>query len=92
MLGAAMKDTAHDTAPTVEQILIEGYRRMSAGEKLARVADLNETVMQLAAARIRQQYGSTITERELRLRLASLWLDRDTMRRVFHWDPEERGY
>ncbi len=37
------------------------------------------------------QRGS-IPERELRLRLASLWLDRETMIRVFHWDPEPEGY
>jgi hypothetical protein len=45
----------------------------------------------VALARIRKQRGS-IPERELRLRLASLWLDRETMIRVFRWDPEREGY
>ncbi len=81
-----------DTAPGAEAVLVEGYRRMSAAEKLRRVADLNEAILDLAAARIRGQYGQDVPERELRLRLASLWLDRDTMRRVFGWDPEEKGY
>jgi len=82
----------NDTAPAAEAVLVEGYRRMSAGEKLRRVVDLNEAILDLAAARIRGQYGPDVPERELRLRLASLWLDRDTMRRVFDWDPEEKGY
>jgi len=33
-----------------------------------------------------------LSERELRLRLAALWLDRETMIEVFAWDPEEMGY
>ena len=43
-----------------------------------------------AVVRIRQRHPEA-TEEEVRLRLASLWFDRETMIRVFHWDPEERG-
>ena len=81
-----------DTPPEIEQILIEGYRRMSLAEKLQRVCDLNHMVETMAAARIRQQYGPDLPERELRLRLAALRLDRETMIEVFGWDPEEKGY
>jgi hypothetical protein len=81
---------ANDTHPTAEAVLIAGYRRMSPAEKLQRVQALNETVLQFAAARVKQEHPG-ITERELRLRLASLWLDRDTMIRVFDWDPERHG-
>lgn len=70
--------------------MVEAYRRMSPAEKFARIQALNEGVLQLAAARIRQQY-SPATEQELRLRLAALWLDDETMRRVFDWDPVVRG-
>ena len=45
----------------------------------------------MAAMRIRQQYGE-MSERELQLRLGALWLDRETMIRVFDWDPKEKGY
>ena len=80
-----------DTPPHIRKILIEGYRRMSPQEKLARVREMTHAVQQLALARIRQKYGD-IPEYEQRLRLASLWLDRETMRRVFQWDPQEKGY
>ena len=70
--------------------MVEACRRMTPAEKYARVQAMNEGVLQLAAARIRQQYQST-SERELRLRVAALWLDDETMRRVFDWDPEVHG-
>ena len=60
-------------------------------EKMKRVSELNKAVQQLAISRIRKQYGE-IPERELKLRLASLWLDRDTMIHVFNWDPHKEGY
>jgi len=87
-----MNAIPNDTAGAAEELLVEGYSRMGAIDKLRRVEDLNEAVLQLAAARIRQQYGSHISERELRLRLASLWIPRETMQRVFDWDPELEGY
>lgn len=80
-----------DTSPQIQKIVIAGYRQMSPQEKLKRVSELTKAVQQLALARIRQQYGE-IPEREQRLRLASLWLDRETMLRVFNWDPSVEGY
>lgn len=80
-----------DTSPEVKKILIEGFRKMSPQHKMQCVAELNKTVQQLALARIQKQYGE-LPEREKRLRLASLWLDRDTMIRVFNWDPKQKGY
>jgi hypothetical protein len=79
-----------DTHPKIEAMMLEAYRRMTPAQKIARVQALNETVLQMAAARLKKQYGE-MSERELRLRLASLWLDRATMIRVFHWDPEQHG-
>lgn len=80
-----------DTPPHIQKILIEGYRRMSPQQKLKLVSDMTRAVQQLALARIRKQYGA-LPERELRLRLAALWLDRETMIRVFGWDPRVEGY
>ncbi|HEX9669273.1 MAG TPA: hypothetical protein VGC93_07280 [Thermoanaerobaculia bacterium] len=85
------RSPARDTAPEVEAILLEGYRRMSPAEKLGRVLDLNRAVEELARARLRKQYGPDLSEREERLRLAALHLDRETMIRVFDWDPEVHG-
>jgi hypothetical protein len=85
------KTQLSDTHPRIKKILIEGYRRMTPQQKLQCVSDMTKTVQQMALARIRKQYGD-ISEHEMRLRLASLWLDRKTMIRVFHWDPEQEGY
>ena len=63
---------------------------MSPAEKLQRVAELNAAVLELAAAGIRRRHGA-VAEEELRLRLAALWLDRETMVRAFGWDPREHG-
>jgi len=83
--------TIDDTPAEIQKLLIEGYRRMSPQQKLERVSELTKAVQQLARARIRKQYGN-ISEREQQLRLAALWLDRDTMIKVFNWDPQREGY
>ena len=80
-----------DTPPHIQEILIAGYRSMSPQKKLKQVSELTKAVQQLALARISQQYGK-ISEQEQRLRLASLWLDRETMIQVFNWDPSVKGY
>ena len=80
-----------DTSPDAERFLIEGYRRMTPAQRLARVFSLNRTLERLQRARITEQYGE-MTEREMRLRLASLRLGRETMVKVFGWDPDEKGW
>ena len=79
-----------DTHPTIQRMLLDGYRRMTPAEKLRRVEELNELALQLAAARVKRERPG-IDDRELRLRLASLWLDRDSMIRAFGWDPDLHG-
>lgn len=80
-----------DTSPEAERVLIEGYRAMTPAQKLQRVVALNRTLETLATARLHAQYGE-MTNRELRLRLAALRLDREVMVSVFGWDPEKQGY
>ena len=87
-----MSNRLSDTPPEIEEILLAGYRRMTPAQKLERVMDLNRAAQEMALARIRTTYGPTLSEREERLRLAALWLDRETMIRVFGWDPEVQGY
>lgn len=87
-----MKPLSPDTPAEIEQRLVEEYRRMSPGQRLMMALEMNRAVELLAAARIKAQYGPDLPERELRLRLAALRLDRDTMVRVFGWDPEVKGY
>ena len=87
-----MRSQSADTPPEVEDVVLEGYRRMSSVEKLRRVWELNRMARAMAAARIRTQYGPSISDRELCLRLAALRLDRGIMIEVFGWDPEQKGY
>ncbi len=87
-----MMPSVSDTPPAVERLLIEGYRTMLPHERLERVVSLNRALDRLGRARLRARYGADLSERELRLRLAALRLDRETMVKVFDWDPRERGY
>jgi hypothetical protein len=80
-----------DTSKEAEQILIEGYRSMSATKKLQQVSVLTLMVQRLALARIRAQYGPMNEDVE-KLRLAALWIPRETMIKLFGWDPEIKGY
>ena len=59
--------------------------------KKRQVDELTKAVQQLALTRILEQYGD-ISEREQQLRLAALWLPRETMVNLFQWDPEVKGY
>lgn len=87
-----MKTQSLDTPPEVEEIVLERYRQMSPLERLRQVFELNYMAQSLAEMRIRAQYGPDLSEREIRLRLAALWLDRETMIEAFGWDPEVEGY
>ena len=80
-----------DTSLTAEQILIQGYRVMPPWKKLRQVSSLTQTVQQMALARIQKKYGQA-GEQELKKRLASLWLPRETMIRLFSWDPMVEGW
>jgi hypothetical protein len=88
----AMRTLSPDTPPEIEQRLIEEYRRMSPGQRLMMAMEMNRAVREMAAARIRARYGPDLPARELRLRLAALSIDRETMVRAFGWDPEIEGY
>ncbi len=76
-----------DTHPAIAKMLVEGYRRMSPAEKLARCGDLSASVRQLAAARIRAEHPRA-DEREVQLRVASLLYPADLLRRAVGWEPD----
>jgi hypothetical protein len=80
---------SRDTRPEVVGVLLEGYRRMTPAQKLARVADLSTASRQMAAARIRREHPGA-DDTEIDKRVAALVLGRETMLRVFGWDPERR--
>jgi hypothetical protein len=54
-----MRTQSTDTPPEIEEILLEGYRRMHPVEKLRQVFDLNRTAQRMAALRIQARYGPT---------------------------------
>lgn len=81
----------NDTDPRIEAILIDGYRAMSAAQKLERVRALTRTVQELALLDVRRRHPQA-DERELALRTASRWIDPDLMSRAFGWDTRDAGY
>jgi hypothetical protein len=82
-----MKPLAEDTPLEVERIQVELIRRLSPAEKMARFVSLNRSVRAIARAGVRKQYP-VASEREIDLRTAARWLDAETMRRAFGWDPD----
>lgn len=84
-------ENRRDTSLSAEQILIEGYRNMKPELKLKQVTILTQTIQRMALARLQKQYPA-MTHQEQKLRLASLWLPRETMISLFDWDPKEKGY
>jgi hypothetical protein len=73
-----------DTHPTIARMILDGYRRMTPAEKLARCADLSLAVRQLAAARIRTEHPQA-DDHEVRLRVAALLYPPELMMRAFGW-------
>lgn len=83
--------SVRDTNPVVERLILDGYRRMSGEQRLERALALGDAVRRIALAGIRSRHPG-ISEREARLRLASLTMDRETLVRACGWDPEVHGY
>jgi hypothetical protein len=86
-----MSTLSVDTSPEAEAVVIEGMRAMPVWRKLRRVKELNQFLQGLALANIRRRHPEA-DERELSLRLASLWLPSETMKTVWGWDPDREGF
>jgi hypothetical protein len=79
---------SRDTSTEIERRQIDVWCAMNAAQKLAIVSQLTLATEELARAGIREHHPNA-TGREIEeLRLGALRLDRDTMIRVFGWDPE----
>ena len=81
----------NDTSEKAEEILLREYRRMAPEAKLRQVVALTQMAQKMALTRIREQYGP-MSDREETIRLAALWLPRETMMKFLQWDPLEKGY
>jgi hypothetical protein len=82
-------DWFRDTDPRALEVFLHLQRKMTAGEKIRAVFALNDLVRRIAEAGIRAQYP-TASESEIFLRSAARRLDRDTMIRVYGWDPARK--
>lgn len=76
-----------DKPAGTEEIFLEHLRRMAPWEKLQIVMARNRRLRLEAVAEIQTRYGPNVSEQELQIRLAALWLDRETMIEVYGWDP-----
>jgi hypothetical protein len=85
------RDDLDDTDPEAHRLLIELARKTPVWKKFAQVAATTETCRAFARAGIRSRYREA-GEAEIRLRLAALVLDRETVIKVYGWDPKEKGY
>jgi hypothetical protein len=81
----------NDTSQQAEEILFREYRSMSPEKKLQQVVALTKMAQKMALTRLREQYGP-MSDREETIRLAALWLPRETMIKFLGWDPVEKGY
>jgi hypothetical protein len=80
-----------DTSKESEQAYLKLLRESPPWRKAAMVNSLTIACQELAVAGIRLRHPNA-SEREIRMRLAALWIDREVMVRVFGWDPQFKGY
>ena len=76
-----------DTDPEALQVFIELHRKMTPGQHLAQIFELVEFGEGLQRSSVKAMYPDA-DEREVFLRVAARRLDRETMIKVYGWDPE----
>ena len=82
-----LADCYRDTDPRALEVFLDLNRRMPDAEKIAAVFQMNEMLFRLAEDSVRREYPQAGT-REIFLRTAARFHDRETMRRVYGWDPD----
>lgn len=80
-----------DTDPEIERVLIDLARATPDWKKFEQVAAMTAACRRLALVGLRDRYPQA-TEEELQRRLAAVVLDRETVIKVYGWDPEVEGY
>ena len=80
-----------DTDEEAERVLINLNRSMPDWKKCQQIFSLIETARQLALAGLRKRYPDA-DEEELKKRYAALVLDKETVIKVYGWDPDIEGY
>jgi hypothetical protein len=82
---------SYDTDEASERVMVELARSTPVWKKLQQVVSTTEACRAFALAGLRSRYPHA-TEDELRRRLAAVIFDRETVIRVYGWDPEVEGY
>ena len=77
-----------DTSIESERRQLTIWRGMSEVEKLRLTGELCDSVRYLAEIGLRARHPDA-SDDEIRMRLFSTWLDRQTMIRCYGWDPLE---
>jgi hypothetical protein len=86
-----VKRLFEDTDEATERKLIELTRRLPDEKKLWLIFDQIEMGRQLSMGGLKRRYPQASQE-ELKKRFAALVLDRETVMKVYGWDPEKEGY
>lgn len=81
-----MHPAVDDTDPKAREFQLNLIRRMTPDERLARVLQLNHLLGAFAEAGIRARHPNA-GDREVFLRVAAQRLPRESMIRVYGWDP-----
>jgi hypothetical protein len=76
-----------DTNPKALDVWLDLIRAMTPGERAARVFEMTDFLQSLQEGDVRRNYPEA-GDREVFLRVASRRLDRETMIKVYGWDPE----
>jgi len=71
----------NDTAPAVAALVLEGYRKMTPGERLRRMSALTVDLRRLIVADVRRRHPNA-TEDEVRAELARRWLPPELAKRL----------
>lgn len=86
-----VKVLLEDTSPQAFSVLVRITRGLTPEAKLLEVCGLIQACREFAMAGLRARHPDA-SPAELRLRFAALVLDRETVRKVYGWDPAVEGY
>ena len=83
-------DWFRDTDPRALEVFLDLQRKMNVSQKFQTIFSLMAMLWNLSEAGVRNMYPEA-DDREVFLRTAARRLDRDTMIRVYGWDPQQHG-
>ena len=81
---------AGDTTFAAEELQLRLWCSKSVDERMRLIGELCDSVRYLSEQGLRNRHPQA-DEHEIKMHLASTWLDRATMIRCFGWDPELDG-